>query len=131
MRPLRLTMTAFGPYAGHQVLDFGDLGDNRLFLIHGPTGSGKTTLLDALSFALYGVSSGADRDGEGLRSDHAPSERVTDVALDFRVGQRCSRIKRSPRQERPKQRGGGTVTQQPEATRWLVDDRGAETELLA
>ena len=58
MRPIRLTMQAFGPYPGQEVVDFRTLGDRRFFLIHGPTGSGKTTVLDAICYALYGKSSG-------------------------------------------------------------------------
>ena len=58
MKPLQLTMRAFGAYAGEQIIDFTLLGDKNFFLIHGPTGSGKTTILDAISFALYGSASG-------------------------------------------------------------------------
>jgi exonuclease SbcC len=131
MKPLKLTMDAFGPYAGRQVLDFAELGENRLFLIHGPTGGGKTTLLDAISFALYGVSSGADRDGESLRSDHAGADHETRVELDFRVGGRYYRVVRTPRQERPKQRGEGTITVQPTAMLWALGEQGTEQAVLA
>ncbi len=63
MKPLKLTMQAFGPYAAKQELDFRELDGRPFFLIHGPTGSGKTTILDAMSFALYGETSGGERDG--------------------------------------------------------------------
>ena len=130
MRPLKLTMTAFGPYAGTQVLDFAELGDNHLFLIHGPTGAGKSTLLDAICFALYGESSGGERDGESLRSDHASPDLLTEVELDFRVGERAFRVKRSPKQERPKQRGEGMVTVQPHVEMWALATDGSELEVL-
>ena len=71
MRPIRLVTKAFGPYAAEQILDFRDLGDRSLFLIHGPTGGGKTSILDAICFALYGVCSGAHREAKQVRSDHA------------------------------------------------------------
>jgi exonuclease SbcC len=58
MKPLRLEVHAFGPYAGRQVLDFGELAGRSFFLIHGQTGAGKTSILDAICFALYGQSSG-------------------------------------------------------------------------
>ena len=67
MRPIKLTMTAFGAYADTQVIDFGELEDRSFFLIHGPTGAGKTTILDAISFALYGKPSG-ERTAEQMRS---------------------------------------------------------------
>ena len=130
MRPLKLTMSAFGPYAGEQMLDFNELGDNRLFLIHGPTGGGKSTILDAISFALYGESSGAERDSESLRSDHASPDLLTEVVLDFRVGDRTFRVKRSPKQDRPKQHGDGMVTLQPHVEMWALDANGSEMEVL-
>ncbi|MDX1655453.1 MAG: SMC family ATPase, partial [Candidatus Competibacteraceae bacterium] len=131
MRPLKLSLQAFGPYAGRQVLDFRQLRDNRLFLIHGPTGGGKTTLLDAISFALYGESSGGDRAVENLRSDHAGAEHQTQVELDFRVGERRYRVRRTPKQQRPKLRGEGTLTEQPTAKLWTLNEGDAEGELLA
>jgi len=76
-------MKAFGPYPAEQVLDFTELGERSLFLIHGPTGSGKTSILDAICFALYGDSSGGDRPGGHLRSDHAAPEILTEVTFYF------------------------------------------------
>jgi exonuclease SbcC len=73
MRPLLLEMRAFGAYATEQKIDFTVLGAKKFFLITGPTGAGKTTILDAITFALYGTSSGALRDGKSLRSDYASS----------------------------------------------------------
>ena len=63
MRPVYLEMNAFGPYAGREVLDFRRLGERTLFLICGPTGAGKTTILDAVTYALYGDTSGDERTG--------------------------------------------------------------------
>ena len=119
MRPLRLELQAFGPFAGFLELDFRSLGDRSLFLIHGPTGAGKTSLLDALCYALYGEVSGRDRSrGERIRSDHAPPDLPTRVALEFAVGAVHYRIERSPGQERPKRRGGGTTREPARATLW-------------
>lgn len=118
MKPLRLSMSAFGPYAGLQELDFTELGNRNFFLIHGPTGSGKTTILDAICFALYGDTSGAERDGKQMRSDHADPSVMTEITFDFAVGGETYRIKRSPEQERPKRRGEGVTTMNAEATLW-------------
>lgn len=71
MRPEKLTLQAFGPYAGKTELDFSQLGTAGLYLICGDTGSGKTTLFDALSFALFGEPSGEGRAAQNLYSDFA------------------------------------------------------------
>lgn len=127
MRPIILNMTAFGPYAGNQTLDFREIGDSRLFLIHGPTGSGKTTLLDAMCFALYGACSGTDRDTKQVRSDHADQNVQTEVTFDFRLGQREYRVYRRPEQPRPRKRGGGSTTARPEANLYRISDDGDVT----
>jgi exonuclease SbcC len=111
-------MTAFGPYAGEQVLDFRVLGERGIFLVHGPTGSGKTTILDAMCFALYGVASGGERRGEDMRSHHASPDAATSVTFDFALGAEVYRAERVPEQERPKLRGEGTTLQRQEATLW-------------
>src|SRR5690606_24319361 len=95
MRPLALRLSAFGAYAGVQEFDFAALGAQRLFLIHGPTGSGKTTLLDALCYALFGQSSGEERDAAHLRSHHAEAAAETWVELEFALGAEHFRIRRS------------------------------------
>ncbi|MDD4237799.1 MAG: SMC family ATPase, partial [Desulfotomaculaceae bacterium] len=118
MKPLKLTMNAFGPYAGTQALDFTELGERTFFLVHGPTGSGKTTILDAICFALYGDTSGAQRDGKQMRSDHADPSVPTEITFDFAVGQDTYRIKRNPEQERPKKRGEGFTVMSNNATLW-------------
>ncbi|MEJ2161490.1 MAG: SMC family ATPase [Chromatiales bacterium] len=124
MRPLVLRMSAFGPYSGIESLDFRVLRGNPLFLIHGATGAGKTSILDAISFALYGDSSGAERDGRSMRSDFAPPDQTTFVELCFSLGDRCFRVRRVPEQERLKKRGEGTTTQQAEATLWELSGTG-------
>jgi len=120
VRPLRLRMQAFGPYAGVQQLDFGDLGDHDFFLITGPTGSGKTTILDAMAFGLYGDTSGGDRDARDMRSQHAPPGLLTEVEFDFAVGHDLYRVHRRPQQVRPARRGEGLVAQPQEATLWSL-----------
>jgi exonuclease SbcC len=107
MRPLRLSLTHFGPYAARQEVDFAELGPNRLFLISGQTGAGKTSLLDAICFALFGESSGEERQPGHLRSRHAPPDAATEVTFDFTQAGRAWRITRSPAWDRPKKRGGG------------------------
>ncbi|HMK35205.1 MAG TPA: SMC family ATPase [Desulfomonilaceae bacterium] len=120
MRPLQLTMSAFGPYPGNHVLNFRELGASRLFLIHGPTGSGKTTILDAMCYALYGTCSGGDRDAKGVRSDHADPAIATEVTFNFRLRDREYRVFRRPEHQRPKKRGGGTTATRPEAVLYRV-----------
>jgi exonuclease SbcC len=111
MRPLKLTLEGFGPYAQRQEVDFAALGAHRLFLICGPTGAGKTSLLDAICFALFGESSGEERAPGHLRSLHAAPDRATEVIFDFVQAGRHWRIRRSPAWERPKQRGEGTTAE--------------------
>ncbi len=118
MRPVELTVHAFGPYAEEQVFDFRRLGGRSFFLIHGPTGSGKSSILDAICFALYGETSGGERDTKHMRSDYAGAETLTEVTFDFSLGDRVYRVTRVPEQERVRLRGAGTTTQRPTATLW-------------
>lgn len=93
MRPLRLTMRAFGPYRDAETIDFTKLEDRRLFVISGNTGAGKTTIFDAICFAIYGTASGEDRsDPRMLRSHFADDETHTSVELDFAVGSKQYRV---------------------------------------
>jgi len=133
VRPLAVTMQAFGPYAGVQTLDFADLRGAGFFLITGPTGAGKTTVLDAMSFALYGDTSGGaesegGRSGAAMRSDHADPGTLTRVVFDFSIGADLYRVERLPEQERPKLRGEGTTTHLQEATMWRLR-RGGDGDL--
>lgn len=111
MKPILLTITAFGPYSGTVTLDFEKLGDARLFLISGPTGAGKTTVLDAMVYALYGESSGGLRSGATMRSDYADTTTPTSVTFTFAVGDTTYQIERSPKQTLKKKRGEGTREQ--------------------
>jgi DNA repair protein SbcC/Rad50 len=126
VRPLRLDMSAFGPYAARQTLDFSVLAGRDLFLIHGPTGAGKTSILDAVTFALYGESSGAERDPRGMRCDQADRALATQVTLDFALGAERYRVQRLPEQERPRVRGEGTRLMPAEATLWRLAQDGGE-----
>jgi exonuclease SbcC len=131
MRPLKLTMSAFGPFAGTQTIDFASLGDASFFLVHGKTGAGKTTIFDAICYALYNETSGGERSGEQMRSDFADPATRTGVILDFAVGGERYRVERVPRQERPAKRGAKMVTDPGGATLWrrgadLPDDREGE-----
>lgn len=109
MKPLRVEIEAFGSFADRQRVDFGALGTNELFLIHGPTGAGKSTILEAICFALYGVPAGADASAPHLRSQHAEPDRITRVTLWFALGDTRYRVERMPRQLRPKRRGEGFI----------------------
>ncbi|MDY6084578.1 MAG: SMC family ATPase [Dialister sp.] len=106
MKPLKLTMTAFGPYAGRTTIDFSALHGRNLFLICGATGSGKTTILDAMCYALYGKTTG-DRTGADMRSDYAPSSVRTEVIFEFSLGNKTYRATRAPEQYVDKKRGSG------------------------
>jgi exonuclease SbcC len=120
MQPLELTLQAFGPFADCQRVDFTQLGSAPLFLINGATGAGKSTLLDALCFALYGQTSGKERDASQMRCDHSPAELLTEVTFTFKLGEAIYKIERQPQQERPKARGEGTTTQSTEANLWKI-----------
>lgn len=80
MKPLKLTMQAFGPYADSESIDFTQLGNRTMFVISGKTGSGKTTIFDGISYAIYGKASGEDRNGPELRSQFAKNNTLTEVS---------------------------------------------------
>ncbi len=109
MKPIKLTMSAFGPYANTQEVDFRQLGERKLFLVTGPTGSGKTTIFDAISYALYGEASGETRENDSFRSDFADPEVMTEVTYEFHLKDRKYIVTRAPKQTRPKKRGEGTT----------------------
>ncbi|MBD2872587.1 SbcC/MukB-like Walker B domain-containing protein [Paenibacillus arenilitoris] len=103
MRPLKLTMTAFGPYRDTETIDFGQLEDRRLFVISGNTGAGKTSIFDAICFAIYGSASGEDRsDPRMLRSHFAEEDTHTAVSFEFAVGRRSFLVMR----QMPHRKGG-------------------------
>lgn len=114
MRPVRLTMSAFGPYAGKVELDMDRLGERGLYLIAGDTGAGKTTIFDAITFALYGEASGDNRKASMLRSKYADNDAETFVELEFVCAGKRYGIRRKPEYERSAKRGGGTTKQKAE-----------------
>lgn len=124
MRPLRLEMTAFGPYPKEVILDFSVLANQSMFLITGPTGAGKTSILDAIVYALYGQTSGGLRDGSDMRSDYADATTPTSVMFEFQVGDHRYRMERTPKQELQKKRGTGTRTVLATAaiSEWIDED---------
>ncbi len=123
MRPLRLEISAFGPYAGKTVLELEKLGKSGLYLICGDTGSGKTTVFDAITFALYGCPSGTSRDSSMLRSKYADNDTPTYVKLDFESAEKIYSVYRAPEYERKKSRGEGVTLQKAEAELTLPDGR--------
>ena len=123
MRPLNLTLSAFGAYAGKTELDLRQLGERGLYLITGDTGAGKTTIFDAIAFALFGTPSGDGRESSMLRSKFAAPETPTKVELTFSNGGKTYKIKRNPEYERPKSRGTGTTKEQPRVELVLPDGK--------
>lgn len=115
MKPLKLTMSAFGPYANVEVVDFTKLNGRNIFLITGPTGAGKTTIFDGISYSIYGSTNGGDRDGESLRSHFSKEDVLTYVELEFELRNKKYIIKRVPKQIRKRAKGEGTTEQKPEA----------------
>lgn len=123
MRPLKLKMSAFGPYAGVTEVDFEKLGTNGLYLITGDTGAGKTTIFDAVCFALYGTASGSLRDSSMLRSKYADLETPTGVELTFLYDGKEYTVKRNPGYTRKAKKGDGTTEQKANAELIYPDGR--------
>lgn len=128
MRPLKLTMSAFGPYAGKVTIDLEKLGDRGLYLITGDTGAGKTTIFDAITFALYGEPSGSSRDAGMLRSKYAEPSTPTFVEMDFLCRDKLYRVRRNPEYSRPKGRGEGFTVQKADAELQYPDGRPPVTK---
>ncbi|KRN30263.1 SMC family ATPase [Liquorilactobacillus mali] len=127
MKPLKIKMTNFGPYA-KQEIDFTRFTEQPLFLISGKTGSGKTTIFDAMCFALFGSTSGDDREAEAMRSGFAKESEVTEVEFIFEHQDKIYRIKRQPKQVIIKKRGSGTKVQNMTVL-LSYQDNGKEVEL--
>ena len=128
MRPLRLTLSAFGPYAAETTLDLEKLGKGGLYLITGDTGAGKTTLFDAITYALYDHSSSGIREGSMLRCKYADDKTPTFVELEFEVHGVRYTVRRNPEYQRPKARGEGMTTEKADATLTYPDDRPPVTK---
>ncbi len=111
MKPIKLTITSFGPFADTQTVDFTSFEDG-IFLITGDTGAGKTTIFDAICFALFDEASGNARQNENFKSDYADPGSICSVTLDFTVNGKMYSIYRQPRQEVLSKRTGTMVTQQ-------------------
>ncbi|WP_215723999.1 AAA family ATPase [Eubacterium ventriosum] len=116
MRPIKLIISAFGPYAECETIDFEKLGNKGLYLITGDTGAGKTTIFDAITYVLYGKSSGKTRSSSMLRSKYAKPDVPTFVKMEFEYRNKKYVIERNPEYERPKIHGEGTTTQGANAT---------------
>ncbi|MEU6239036.1 SMC family ATPase, partial [Kitasatospora sp. NPDC047058] len=122
MRLHRLTVTAFGPFAGTETVDFDALAAGGLFLLRGATGAGKSSVLDAVCYALYGEVPGTRR-ANRLRSDHADPARLTEVRLELTLGGRRLQVTRLPEQLRPKKVGKGTTVERAQTLlrEWAAD----------
>lgn len=123
LRPLKLIMSAFGPYAGSTEVDFTSLGERGLYLITGDTGAGKTTIFDAITFALYGEASGEIREASMLRSNYADEKTPTFVELSFVLRGKEYRVRRNPEYNRPKARGEEFTLQKSDAELTLPDGK--------
>lgn len=123
MKPLELTVSAFGPYAGEERIDFRRLGKGGLYLISGDTGAGKTTVFDAITFALYGTASGSVRNPSMFRSKYAEDSAKTFAELVFEYGGKTYRIRRTPEYTRAslKKSKSGVATERAEAVLTLPD----------
>ena len=111
MKPLKLTMSAFGSYAGKNVIDF--TGQQQgIFLITGDTGAGKTTIFDAITYALYNQTSGGERNGNMMRSQYAQPETETYVELEFLYRGQTYRVRRNPDYKITKTLKNGKIREQ-------------------
>ena len=123
MRPVKLEMSAWGPYPGKICIDFEAVGRNHIFLLAGPTGAGKTTIFDGITYALYGNVSGKYREKDSVRSDFADVDKETYVELEFSHKEKMYIIRRSPRYDSPKKRGEGMRNRSEQAELHMPDGR--------
>lgn len=129
MKPVKLVMSAFGPFAEEVTIDFTKLSDSGLYLVTGDTGAGKTTIFDAISYGLYGTPSGEFRDGKMFRSKYAKKQTKTFVELTFVSQGKQYVVHRIPEYVRLKDRGEGETTQKAEAFLTYPDDRQPVTKI--
>ena len=116
MKPINLTISAFGPYKDKITIDFTKLGENGIFLITGDTGAGKTSIFDAISYALFGEVSGSNRPIQSIRSDFSDLETDTFVELEFFHKNKRYKILRNPSYEKPKKKGEGFTKKSADAS---------------
>jgi exonuclease SbcC len=128
LKPQKLVISAFGPYADRTVIDFELLHGQGLYLITGDTGAGKTTIFDAITFALYGEASGEVREAGMFRSKYARDDVPTFVELVFEYRGKHYQVRRNPEYQRPKGRGTGYTLQKTEAELIYPDDRAPVTK---
>lgn len=128
MKPEKLIISAFGPYAGRTEIDFSELGGQGLYLITGDTGAGKTTIFDAITFALYGEASGEVRESGMFRSKYAEDDVPTYVELTFFYQEKRYYVRRNPEYQRPKGRGKGFTMQKGDAELRYEDGRQPVTK---
>ena len=128
MKPLKLVLSAFGPYAGRTEIDFTRLGEQGLYLITGDTGAGKTIIFDALCYALYGETSGGTREASMLRSQYAAADVPTFVELAFRLRGQEYVVRRNPEYQRPAKRGSGLTLERAAAELRYPDARQPVTK---
>ena len=121
MRPLKLTMCGFGPYANKTVVDFTRLGTSGIYLVCGDTGAGKTTVFDAITYALFGRMSGQDRADANPRSTFADLETPTYARLEFEYRGKTYDVRRNPAYTRAAKRGSGTAEQAADAELTMPD----------
>lgn len=129
MKPISLTIEAFGPYRDSVTLDFNELQNHSMFLISGPTGAGKTSILDAMVYALYGEPSGEVRKTDAIRSDFAEPQHMTRVDFSFAIGEAQYRVERLPKQWVAKKRGTGMREQNASAT--VYEMKAGEWKVVA
>ena len=124
MKPIEMTLSAWGPYREKETIDFSPFEGKGLFLITGPTGGGKTTIFDGITFALYGETSGEMRERETLRSDFSKEGTETYVNLVFSHKGEVYRIERNPKYFRPKKRktGAGELAEEKERAKLFLPD---------